>query len=112
METLPIEYRHLYINNLNYGYLYDSSGGPLKELEINERCYYIVYEFNGEQRKLQRTSNGLIPISEFILQHENFLELYKTLDPEEGNPTNVVIQYDSVWNIIDAGNERGSVQIV
>ena len=85
METLPIEYRHLYINNLNYGYLYDSSGGPLKELEINERCYYIVYEFNGEQRKLQRTSNGLIPISEFILQHENFLELYKTLDTEEGN---------------------------
>ncbi len=106
METLPIEYRHLYINNLS------SSGGPLKELGINEHCYYITYEFNGEQRKLQRKSNRFIPIRKFILQHENFLELYKTLDPEEGNPTNILIQYDSVWNIADTGNGKGSIQII
>lgn len=107
MKTLPIEYRHLYVNNLS------SSGGPAKSLgsHCNDFMYCITYEFDGEKRELWRKSKSFTPIGTFVLQHENYLELYKTLDPEEGTQKDTLIQYDSVWNIADLGNGRASLSI-
>lgn len=110
METIPIEYRHLYINDLS------NSGGPIKSIgnesypcSADGFYYCITYEFDGQRRELWRRSKGFVPIGDFILMHENYLELYKTLDPEEGNNASTLIQYDSVYNITHNSHGGGTL---
>lgn len=110
MEIIPIEYRHLYINNLS------NSGGPIKSIgnesypcKTDGFYYCITYEFDGQRRELWRRSSRFVPIGDFILAHENYLEFYKAYDPEEGIIPDKLIQYDSVYNITHNHNGGGSI---
>ena len=112
METLQIEYRHLYVNDFSH------SGGPVHSIGYESKpvvgndgliWHFITYKVDGEERQLSRRSKNYVTLEELVLAHENYLEFYKTLDPEDGTDKNTLIQYDSVYRIIDNGNGRGSI---
>jgi len=104
MDIIPIKRMPLHIRNLS------QSGGPSHAIGFDRYVYIISYEFGNVKRMFTRSTKTFKPIGDLILEYENKLEFYTTLDPENDLLPNELIQYDSVYNIGDDGNGRGFYQ--
>ena len=106
METLPIEYHKLYIRNLS------TSGGDMSSCEGKGFRHCITYSVYGQLRELWRSSENYIPIGDLILKHENYLLLYKILDPDnEDFHPEFLVQYDSVYNIVSTNETQMEIKL-